>query len=77
MTKRSQIGQPVYVRFIAIAAAGPFIGCHADPGGRLPEMLRYPGESPDAFCSRALHHVTGTGPLSVMLMYPSERGPMQ
>jgi hypothetical protein len=46
----------------------PFIGVHAVPG-RLPQLLRFPGESVQAFTQRALHHVDGDGHLMAILMY--------
>lgn len=42
------------------------IGLQAVPG-RMPEVLRLPGETPKALVKRALHSVTGRGPL---LVYP-------
>ncbi len=68
--------QPVHLQLIGNGSSAPFIGVHAVPG-RLPEMLRYPSESPQAFSNRVLHHVTGTGAIWAMLMYASEQGAMQ
>ena len=76
MTRKVQINQPVHLQLLGNGSAAPFIGVHAVPG-RLPEMLRYPGESAQAFCNRVLHHVTGTGAVWAMLMYASEQGAMQ
>ena len=42
------------------------IGLQAVPG-RMPEVLRLPGETPQALVKRALHTVTGRG---VLLVYP-------
>ena len=42
------------------------IGLQAVPG-RMPQVLRLPGESPKALVQRALHSVTGRG---VLLVYP-------
>lgn len=44
------------------------IGLQAVPG-RMPEVLRLPGESPKALVKRALHSVTGRGPLLVYPLY--------
>ena len=76
MSRANQAKQPVHLQLIGNGSADPFIGVHAVPG-RLPQLLRYPGESAQAFCNRALHHVTGTGALWAMLMYASEHGPVQ
>lgn len=67
---------PVHLQLLGNGSPAPFIGVHAVPG-RLPELLRYPGESAQAFCNRALHHATGSGAILAMLMYASEQGPMQ
>jgi hypothetical protein len=53
----------------------PFIGVHEVPG-RLPEMLRYPGESAQAFSTRALHAVQGRGALWARLMYRDDSTPL-
>ena len=76
MSKKNQTNQPVHLQLIGNGSTDPFIGVHAVPG-RLPELLRYPGESSQAFASRVLHHVTGTGSLWAMLMYASEQGKRQ
>jgi hypothetical protein len=49
-----------------------FIGVHALPG-RLPELLRFPGETAKAFCNRALHHVQGSGVVVGTLCIPPSR----
>lgn len=68
--------RPVHLQLLGNGSPDPFIGVHAVPG-RLPMLLRYPGESPQAFCTRALHNATGTGAFCAMLMYASERGQVQ
>lgn len=52
----------------------PFIGVHEVPG-RLPQLLRYPGESAQAFSQRALHAVQGRGALWARLMYIEVEAP--
>jgi hypothetical protein len=47
-----------------------FVGVNEVPG-RLPRLLRLPGESAQGFCERALHYVIGAGPLTAMLIYPN------
>ena len=76
MTRKNQINQPVHLQLLGNGSAAPFIGVHAVPG-RLPELLRYPGESSQAFSNRALHHVTGTGAIWARLMYAAEQQVMQ
>lgn len=68
--------QPVHLQLLGNGSADSFIGVYEVPG-RLPQLLRYPGESAKAFCNRALHHATGTGAFYAVLMYASERGPVQ
>lgn len=63
--------QPVHLHLLGNGSPAPFIGVHAVPG-RLPELLRYPGESAPAFCKRALHFVSGTGAIWARLMYASD-----
>ena len=48
-----------------------WLGVKAVPG-RLPRLLRYPGESAEAFCNRALHHVEGSGVVIAPLIYASD-----
>ncbi len=72
---------PVHLQLLGNGSNEPFIGVHAVPG-RLPELLRYPGESARAFCHRVLHQVSGSGALMAMLMYASDfntktKGPSQ
>lgn len=63
----------VHLQLLGNGSALPFIGVHAVPN-RLPELLRYPGESAEAFSVRALHHVTGPGALWAKLMYANDGG---
>ena len=68
--------EPVHLQLIGDGSPDKFIGVHAVPN-RLPELLRYPGETAAAFCTRALHHVQGTGVVIGYLMYatpPKIRG---
>lgn len=76
MSRPRQTKPAVHLQLLGNGSPDPFIGVHAVPG-RLPQLLRYPGESAQAFCTRALHHVTGTGALWAMLMYENEQGPVQ
>ncbi|MDO9235704.1 MAG: hypothetical protein Q7U28_06675 [Aquabacterium sp.] len=66
----------VHLQLIGNGTPEPFIGVHGVPG-RLPELLRYPGESSQAFCKRCLHLVSGSGSLWAKLMYASEVPPAQ
>lgn len=66
---------PVHLQLLGNGSAAPFIGVHAVPG-RLPELLRYPDESAQAFSNRVLHHVIGTGAVLAWLMY-ANHGPVQ
>ena len=72
MTRKNQRNHPVHLQLLGDGSTAPFIGVHAVPG-RLPELLRYPGESAQAFSNRALHHATGTGAFCARLMYASEQ----
>jgi hypothetical protein len=72
MTTKKLNQQPVHLQLLGNGSGQPFIGVHAVPS-RLPEMLRYPGESQQAFASRVLHQVSGTGAIYAMLMYASEQ----
>ncbi len=76
MTRKSKARQSVHLQLLGNGSDAPFIGVYEVPG-RLPKLLRYPGESAQAFCHRALHLATGTGAIVAMLMYESEQGPMQ
>jgi hypothetical protein len=69
--KRHVTPKGVHLQLIGNGSPDKFIGVHAVPG-RLPELLRYPGETAQAFCARALHAVTGTGAFVAMLMYASD-----
>jgi hypothetical protein len=71
MSRRNKPGQPVSLQLIGNGTANPFIGVHEVPG-RLPTMLRYPGEPTQAFMHRVLHQVRGTGKVVAMLMYRQE-----
>jgi hypothetical protein len=68
--------QPVRLQLLGNHSNDPFVGVHEVPG-RLPAMLRLPGESAHAFCARVLHSVTGTGSVVAFLMYAKESGPVQ
>jgi hypothetical protein len=61
----------VHLQLIGNGSPDQFVGVRAVPG-RLPELLRYPGESAGALCKRALHLVTGPGALVAWLIYHSE-----
>lgn len=61
----------VHLQLIGDGSPDKFIGVHAVPN-RLPELLRYPGETAAAFCERALHLATGTGAFVAMLMYAND-----
>lgn len=63
-----------HLQLIGNGSTDRFIGVHAVPG-RLPTLLRLPGESAQAFCTRALHHLVGDGACWARLMYGSESGP--
>lgn len=63
--------KPVHLVLVGNGKREPFVGVY-EVAGRLPELLRYPGESPDAFTLRALHLVQGEGPLWARLMYASD-----
>ena len=67
---------PAHLQLIGNGTSEPFIGVHEVPG-RLPAMLRYPGESEAAFCKRALHQLDGEGACWAKLMYRSEAGALQ
>jgi len=60
--------QSVHLELLGNGSPDRFIGVHAVPN-RLPELLRYPGETAQAFCARALHQVQGAGALVAYLMY--------
>ena len=75
MTKStSRANTPAHLQLIGNGSTDQFIGVHAVPG-RLPALLRLPGESAQAFCTRALHHLDGEGACWARLMYGSESGP--
>lgn len=63
--------QSLHLQLLGNGTKDPFIGVHEVPG-RLPALLRYPGESAHAFSTRALHHATGTGSIWARLMYASD-----
>ena len=69
--KQAKTAPAVHLELLGDGSARPFIGVHAVPN-RLPEMLRYPGESAQAFAARALHHVTGVGALWAKLIYAAD-----
>jgi hypothetical protein len=66
------VAEPVHLQLLGNGSDQPFIGVYAVPG-RLPEVLRYPGESALAFSQRALHYVQGPGALWAKLMYASDQ----
>jgi hypothetical protein len=70
---RAKPVKPVRLILLGDGSLRPFIGVHAIPN-HLPELLRYPGESAQAFSHRVLHAVTGSGVVRGMLMYPGEPG---
>lgn len=74
--RRAKPDKPVRLILLGDGSQRPFIGVHAIPN-HLPEMLRYPGESAQAFSHRVLHAVTGSGVVRGMLMYPGESGSCQ
>ena len=76
MTTKTRASTPAHLELIGNGSPDPFIGVHAVPG-RLPALLRLPGESAQAFCKRALHHLDGEGACWARLMYRSESGPLQ
>jgi hypothetical protein len=67
--KRQNKPKGVHLQLLGNGSPDRFIGVRAVPN-RLPELLRYPGETAQAFCARALHYVQGAGPLVAYLMYP-------
>jgi len=70
---RAKPVKPLRLILLGDGTNRPFIGVHAITN-HLPEMLRYPGESAQAFSHRVLHAVTGSGVIRGMLMYPGEAG---
>lgn len=73
-TENTKGAKNVYLLLLGNGSAEKFIGVHAVPG-RLPQLLRFPGESAPAFCSRALHHATGSGAMWARLMYACDNDP--
>lgn len=72
MTKhKDRASTPTLLQMIGNGTSEPFVGVHEVPG-RLPAMLRYPGESEEAFSRRALHQLDGEGACWARLMYASE-----
>ena len=77
MTKhKDRASTPAHLRLLGNGTSEPFIGVHEVPG-RLPVMLRYPGESAEAFSKRALHQLDGEGACWARLMYASETAAQQ
>ncbi len=74
--RRAKPVKPVHLILMGDGSQRPFIGAHAICN-HLPQMLRYPGESAQAFSHRVLHAVTGSGVIRGMLMYPGESGSCQ
>ena len=73
MTTRSS--DRVHLILMGDGSVRPFIGVHGVPG-RMPQLLRLPGETADAFTTRALHAVTGTDALWAALMYDDHPPPL-
>lgn len=73
---KDRASTPAHLRLLGNGTSEPFVGVHEVPG-RLPAMLRYPGESEAAFSIRALHQLDGEGACWAKLMYRSEAGALQ
>lgn len=71
VSMKNKRSNPVHLELIGNGSADEFIGVHAVPG-RLPQLMRFPGESAKAFCARALHSVAGNGAMYATLMYASD-----
>ena len=73
---KTRASTPATLAMFGNGTSEPFVGVLGVPG-RLPTILRLPGESADAFCKRALHLLDGSGPCMAKLLYRSECGPLQ
>ena len=69
--RNKKTSDQVHLVLIGDDSGRRFIGVHAVPD-RLPEMLRYPGESAAGFSARVLHCVSGAGALWAKLMYDGD-----
>ena len=65
--------QSAHLTLLGDGSGRPFIGVHG-VRGRLPTLMRLPGETAQAFNDRAVRAVMDTSPVWALLMYADDAG---